>query len=269
MSEATDIPAVPDAAQEPTAQEASDQAAVARYKESLEPSDNPATATPEGYNDDGTPKEELIAGKFKSQEDLVKAYSELEQKLGQPKEEVTPPEAPTDSQHAAQDGFSAAKYEQEFASNGELSEASYKELEKSGFNKGDVDRYIQGQTAYSDAMTSKVYEKAGGQEQYTALVTWAAENADPAVVTEYNEALASMDEGRITRTLEYMTYKMNESIPADTRRLEGDSPSTGLQPFSDKNEWQKAQTNRLYGKDRNYTAMVDKRYLASRKKGIL
>jgi len=118
-------------------------------------------------------------------------------------------------------------------------------------------------------MTSKVYEKAGGQEQYTALITWAAENADPAVVTEYNAALASMDEGRITRNLEYMKYKMNESIPADTRRLEGDSPSTGLQPFSDKNEWQKAQTNRLYGKDRNYTAMVDKRYLTSRKKGIL
>ena len=269
MSEATDIPVVPDATPEPTAQEVSDQAAVARYKASLETEATTTTTTPEGYNDDGTPKEELIAGKFKSQEDLVKAYSELEQKLGQPKEEVTPPEAPADSQHAAQEGFSAAKYEQEFASSGELSEASYKELEKSGFNKGDVDRYIQGQTAYSDAMTSKVYEKAGGQEQYTALITWAADNADPAVVTEYNEALASMDEGRITRNLEYMKYKMNESIPADARRLEGDAPGGGLQPFADKNAWQLAQTNRLYGKDRNYTAMVDKRYLASRKKGIL
>ena len=39
------------------------------------------------YNEDGTEKQELLLGKFKTQEDLVKAYKELESKLGQPKAE--------------------------------------------------------------------------------------------------------------------------------------------------------------------------------------
>jgi hypothetical protein len=42
-----------------------------------------------------------------------------------------------------------------------------------------------------------------------------------------------------------------------------------MQPFADKNQWQLAQQNRLYGKDAKYTNMVDKRFLASRKRGIL
>lgn len=39
---------------------------------------------------------ELIGGKFKSQEDLLEAYKNLEKKLGQPKEEEPPSEAPKD-----------------------------------------------------------------------------------------------------------------------------------------------------------------------------
>ena len=37
----------------------------------------------EGENDDAS----LIGGKFKSQEDLLKAYEQLQQKLGKPEEE--------------------------------------------------------------------------------------------------------------------------------------------------------------------------------------
>jgi len=66
-----------------------------------------------------------------------------------------------------------------------------------------------------------------------------------------------------------MKLKYDTSAPKQTRRLEGDAGASGLQPFADKNEWQKAATNRLYGKDAKYTKMVDSRYLAARKRGIL
>ena len=91
----------------------------------------------------------------------------------------------------------------------------------------------------------------------------------PDIIKDYNEAVDSMDKDRILRTLEYMSLKKGTSAPRETRRLEGNAPSSGVQPFINKNEWQRAMTDRLYGKDAKYTKMVDNRYLAARKKGIL
>ena len=231
---------------------------------------------PEGYNPDGTPIEEMIDGKFKSQEDLLEAYKELEKKLGS-----NEPETPAKQEEAPQeqaeelakatgiDSNTIQEFGKEYNENGSLSEESYKKLEGFGFNKNDVDRYIQGQQAFAGTFTNSVYEVAGGQEEYTALVQWAADNVDSAVITDYNEALANLDQTNATRHLEYMKLKYQQGTPKEARRLEGDSGGTGMQPFTDKNEWQKAATNRLYGKDAKYTQMVDKRYLASRRKGII
>ena len=57
-----------------------EQEAIARYRESQQSQEERESGMPEGYNDDGTPKEEMIGGKFKSQEDLLNAYQELEKK---------------------------------------------------------------------------------------------------------------------------------------------------------------------------------------------
>lgn len=231
---------------------------------------------PEGYNQDGTPIEEMIDGKFKSQEDLLEAYKELEKKLGSNEPETKPSQEEASQEQAEElskatgiDSNTIQEFGKEYNENGSLSEESYKKLEGLGFNKNDVDRYIQGQQAFAGTFTNSVYEVAGGQEEYTSLVQWAADNVDSAVINDYNEALANLDQTNATRHLEYMKLKYQQGTPKEARRLEGDSGGTGMQPFTDKNEWQKAATNRLYGKDAKYTQMVDKRYLASRRKGII
>jgi hypothetical protein len=232
---------------------------------------------PEGYNPDGTPIEEMIDGKFKSQEDLLEAYKELEKKLGAKEPEPKQEEATKEQKEQADelskatgiDSNTIQEFGKEYNENGSLSEESYKKLESFGFSKNDVDRYIQGQQAFAGTFTNSVYEVAGGQEEYSSLVQWAAENVDSAVINDYNKALADLDQANATRHLEYMKLKYQQGAPKEARRLEGDSGGTGMQPFTDKNEWQKAATNRLYGKDAKYTQMVDKRYLASRRKGLI
>lgn len=246
-----------------------DQAAIDRYRESIGEKEKPSVVDTD-YNEDGTPKEELIAGKFKSQEDLLKAYQELEKKLGQPKVETpaTDPE-PSPQAEPADTGFNTSKYEQEFVEKGALSDDSYAELAKKGFTKEQVDAYIKGQTAYADSVRNEVYNSVGGQEEYLAVINWASANLDQSIIGEYNAAVDSLDKDKVLRTLEYMKFKKEQSVPREPRRLEGDSPASGVQPFSNKNEWQRAMTDRLYGKDAKYTKMVDSRYLAARKKGIL
>jgi len=151
-----------------------EQEALARYKESQKTQEEKAQGVPDGYNEDGTEKEDLIAGKFKSQEDLVAAYNELQKKLGQPKEEApqepqqeseetTPTDTPT---------MDVSKYEKEVVDNGSLSDNSYKELEKLGFNKAQVDAYIQGQQSYANSVRDTIYNSVGGQEAYVDVVNW-------------------------------------------------------------------------------------------------
>ena len=249
-----------------------EQAAIDRYRQSQQTSEERNAGMPEGYNEDGTPKEELIAGKFKSQDDLVKAYEELQKKLGQPKEETqAEPEAePQDTETSAdQVNFSTVEYEQEFATNGSLSDKSYADLEAKGFTRTQVDAYIKGQQAYATSLRSEIYNSVGGEESYTQLIRWASENVDPAAIKEYNDAVDAMDQPRIMRSLEYMNLKYGQNQPREARRLEGDSPSGGIQPYANKNDWQRDMTSRLYGKDPKFTNMVDQRYLAARKKGIL
>ena len=249
-----------------------EQAAIDRYRQSQQTSEERNAGMPEGYNEDGTPKEELIAGKFKSQDDLVKAYEELQKKLGQPKEETqAEPEAePQDTETSAdQVNFSTVEYEQEFAANGSLSDKSYADLEAKGFTRAQVDAYIKGQQAYATSLRSEIYNSVGGEESYTQLIRWASENVDPAAIKEYNDAVDAMDQPRIMRSLEYMNLKYGQNQPREARRLEGDSAAGGIQPYANKNDWQRDMTSRLYGKDPKFTNMVDQRYLAARKKGIL
>jgi hypothetical protein len=91
----------------------------------------------------------------------------------------------------------------------------------------------------------------------------------PEIIKEYNDAVDSLDQSKMLRTLEYMKFKMGDAQPSAPRRLEGDAPAGGIQPFTSKVEWQNAQSNRLYGRDAKYTNMVDQRYLASRKRGTI
>ena len=259
---------ITDSQGEPRVLKPEEQEAINRYRESQKSQAEKEAGLPEGYNEDGTETEELIDGKFKSQEDLLKAYKELEKKMSQP-EQPKQEETPTEVVNGQGKTVDVTKFENEFRDNGSLSEGSYKELEKLGFSKRQVDQYIQGQTHYGNMLRSQILESAGGEEAYTELVQWASANMDKNTIEEYNQALADSDVDRIHKNLEYMKLKKGQATPSKPRRIEGDSPAVGLQPFTDKNEWQKAATNRLYGKDPKYTNMVDQRYLVSRKRGIL
>ena len=94
----------------------------------------------------------LIDGKFKSQEDLLKAYKELEKKLHSPNQEETEvvPQATTEAEakevvEAA--GLDFSNLYTEFQTNGALSEASYKALAEKGIPEDVVNAYIEGQAA--------------------------------------------------------------------------------------------------------------------------
>lgn len=129
--------------------------------------------------------------KFQTAEDLAKAYSELEKKMssGQQTLEQTSEELPSKEQIEQQTGLNLNPFYEEFASQGTLTEDSYKKLEAAGLNKELVDSYIAGQQALSNATIQSIYNVAGGEEKYKALTDWAGKTLSEAEQKNFNEIM--------------------------------------------------------------------------------
>lgn len=253
---------------------------------------------PEGFNADGTPVDttSIMGGRFKTQAELENAFRELEAKGGNGENAkvdnvnsnnngtTTNNNSANGSDNSADSGSDngqsdeaipsfnnevLTRFEQEVVDNGSLSEASYQDLARYGFNKSQVDAYIQGQQALATQRINEVYGSVGGVDNYTQLVTWAATNMPADFIAEYNESLTNSNTSKTVQLLEYMNMKAGGSQNTTTNRITGTSTSGvgGTKPFETKAEWQKMAQSPLYGKDAKYTQMVQNRYLASLKSG--
>lgn len=137
--------------------------------------------------------------KFKSAEDMAKAYGELEGKLGGAKPPVATPVAPAidaDGLPVVPSTVSAidmASFEKEFVDTGAVSEASYKSLQDKGLDKATVDQYVQGRMALAAQYEGTAFDVAGNKTEYAKLAGWAANNLQPEAQDVYNKAVRSGD----------------------------------------------------------------------------
>lgn len=289
------------------------QEALDRYKKSTGTSDDDGNDIPEGFNADGTPiveeegstewetkyndleikhilatnehayqtdlgvfdatsiVEDVIANGKLSEEDFAELIE-----TGLTKEQID--EAVADllegrSVDTTQTAFDVNKYHQELASNGNLSDKSYAELEKYGFTKNDVDIYINGQRDIAEAFATSLFSIAGGEQEYTQLIDWASQNMDRETISKYIKAVETNDRTTVKSLVEFVKFKRDGNAGTQEikpQRLNGNSDSYGgVAPFTSKADWYQATSNRLYGKDAKYTKMVENRYLASRKSGSI
>lgn len=293
-------------------QQVVEQQARDRYNKSINPEVNvDPTAVPEGYNPDGTPiEEEVVNWETKYQEleiqhklatnpnlyqtesgvydasDIIEDFKatgvlsdEYRQELlstgltnEQIDEAIAKLSGTKQTEQTQQGTINVRKFEEEYATTGKLSEASYKELAKLGFSKRDVDIYAQGQMEIARNFANTLYTKVGGEQAYTELVQWSASNLDRATIERYNEAVKHNDREAILSLVEYAKFKKDSTTSQGNKpvRMNGDAVATGsFAPFKDKSDWQRAMTNPNYGKDLKYTNMVDNRYLTSKRQGII
>jgi hypothetical protein len=148
--------------------------------------------------------------KFKSPEDLAKAYQELEKKLGSaPKTPDPAPandpakegEAPkeTDAREAAKSaGLDYDTLSSKFAEKGTLEDGDYAALEKAGIPRGYVDQYIEGVRALAENRRLTVFNEVGGKANYEAAIEWAKVNMTQAEISAYNENIDSGDLAKMT-----------------------------------------------------------------------
>jgi hypothetical protein len=229
---------------------------------------------------------QLIGGKFKSQEDLLRAYKELESKLGKKDqgegeeglEEPTEAsdEAPDEDTQEEEEKPSEAlalmqRLSKEYEGSSQLKEEDIEELAKLD-SKELIKSYIQfyqsqaqqAQAAQVSAQQEQEIKKiAGGEEAYSEMVTWAAKNLDQTEIDAFNSVTQSGNAAAIKFAVEALAnrYKNNEGYEAPL--VTGRKADSGIKPYRSQAELARDIANPMYSSDPAFRADVEERLARS------
>ncbi len=220
----------------------------------------------------------LIAGKFKSQDDLLKAYKELEAKLGKdaPEEGEEPseeePEATEEEpveEEATPEVFNTAA--SQYAEKGELTPEVIEELSKMD-PKDLITQYMDFYTKTSKEVQQKtvdaeaersILDSVGGQESYQQMVTWASENLDPAEVASYNEVTNSGNLPAIKFAVEALANRYKAAEGYEAPLVTGKKAQAEEKGFRSHAELSRAIADPRYNTDPAYRNDVEARLARS------
>lgn len=204
--------------------------------------------------------------KFKSAEDLAKAYAELEGKQSQSKPVV----ADDATQRAAEDKAKAAGVDMstltdEFQKAGKLSDETYAALAAKGFDKAAVDTYIAGAQARADAYDQVAFKAAGGsKEELSKITLWAQANMKPDEIAAYNKAVTSGDADFMGLAVGNLKARYDAANGSDPAKLEvPNGGSAGAGGFASVGEMKAAMRDPRYRTDAAYRAGVEAKVKAA------
>jgi len=188
----------------------------------------PAPAAPPTLPSDAPPAGEstLLAGKYKTVEELVKGYKNLESKLGAPPPAPAAPAPagtpapagvvpPIDAAAAVkQAGLDFEALNAEYAANQTITDESYAKLEKAGIKRDIVDAYIEGQKALTERTQQGIYSTIGGEENYKGMIQWAAQNLDEGAKAAFNASVAgTVEQAKLAVAGLYSQFVAAEGAP--------------------------------------------------------
>lgn len=201
-----------------------------------------------GENTPSPEEEVLLAGKYKTEDELQKGVIELLQKqnegktleeiyksfesnMGKPPEESPPEGTPSSTEEdtpSPDEAVNLDEFAQEYLEKGELSEDSYAKLQEKGFSKDIVDAYIAGQEALREKQSQTVFQSVGGEENYNAMIQWAATNLTQDQIEAYNQAVGSGDAAQVSFAVEGLFARYSRATPAPPKKIIQGSSSTNL-----------------------------------------
>ncbi|MHA2351127.1 MAG: capsid assembly protein [Candidatus Thorarchaeota archaeon] len=252
-------------------------------KQSMQINVNPTDPNANPAVDPAT--QNLIAGKYKSQEDfdkaileafkkkhgdnLVDGYNSLQgdlspnaenQAVAQTDNTQTPDNTPDPIDPTIQtpEDLNAGPVDltphmddfvSEFTNDGQLSTDSYGILEKAGYDKTMVDTYMTGVMAQRDSLFGRV----GGQDQFFQLTEWAGKGGlTKAEVQQFNDDIGSNDLGRMANAIDNLSVKFrNAGMQTAPNRMQPTNinQTPGVQGYTHIDQLKKDQADPRYKTD--------------------
>ena len=218
---------------------------------------------------------ELIGGKFKNQEELLKAYQELEKQRSQDSSDDGADEtteegeevAETDQQTEETASPLLTKASEEYAKDGQLSEESIAELSKMD-SKDLISAYLDYYTKTQQAtdiqqnQVAEIKNIAGGDNEYQEMVEWAGQNLDQVEVDAFNNVTNSGNYEAIRFAVEAMANRYRAAEGYEAQMVSGKSTST-VKPYRSQAELARDIADPRYGTDPAFRQDIEDRLTRS------
>ena len=255
----------------------------------LSPENEEMLAAMAGEND----KEgELLAGKYKSVEDLERAYKELQTKLS--RGESVAPESEDNDDADDDDGESESEDKPEgnarelygdliggkleeaqinfqdmnvrWQQTGTLEAGDYEQLAEAGFNRDMVDAYLSGlqykqaqDTALSVKEVASIKESLGGEAEYSKMIEWAASNLSADEVEGFNQIINTQPMAAVKMAITGLHARYSAVEGREPKLIGGRAPKGSTDKFESTAQLVAAMSDPKYSTDPAYQRKVQEK----------
>jgi hypothetical protein len=176
--------------------------------------------------------EDLILGKYKSQDDLVEAYKNLQRE------------------------------------NARLRDGDVDEEPEAGYESDDDDDDDDEDDSSitpeeASRILDSVHKQTGGQDKLQALLGWASQNLDESRINAFNSSLDTGDESTILAQVKGIQYDYMMATGYEPKLTGGRAPTNDVRGFESEAQVIAAMQDPRYGNDPAYIKEVEKRIAVS------
>jgi len=195
---------------------------------------------------------QMLAGKFESAEDLEKAYLELQKKMGQGEQEAEP--APEEEVQESDPDY-LAQAMTEYQETGKLSDEIKKQLDELDYE--DMFAAMQSQAPQdtpdlSEEEMNAIRNYVGGEQQYGALMDWAAQTLDRNYVEAFDDLVQNGSARAIQLAVRGLMAEYENHNGYEGRMLTGKAASETPDVFRSQAEVVQAMSDPRYDSDPAY-----------------
>jgi len=215
-------------------------------------------------------QQDMLAGKFRDAEELEKAYMELQQKLGQPRDdeatsepkEEEESEVPKQDEELTEAQTLIGEASKEFYANDGTISAEMMDKLGSMDAKDLVQTYMEMQALndaaptevpdLSDREVMEIQSMAGGSDEYAQMTSWAGENLPPEDVQAFDSLIATGQMGAIRLAVAGLRSLYSEKVGYEGRMLSGKAATESVDAFRSQAEVVRAMQDPRYENDPAY-----------------
>jgi len=219
----------------------------------------------------------LIDGKFKSQDDLLKAYKELQSKLGksdpeeEEEDEEEAPEAPTEESEEASPVDKRVKLFTDISTrlgadgsvNDEDKEAltsmDSADLVEAYFKYAAQQKGVAQQTAATQREMKSIRDSVGGDEAYGEMIQWAGSNLSEAEVDQFNAVVGTNNPAAIKYAVESLSNRWKGAEGYEAPLVTGKKAPSKSKAFRSQAELARAISDPRYQTDPAYRMDVEEK----------
>ena len=238
--------------------------------------------------------DELLAGKYKSVQDLEKAYKELQTKLSRGESVAPEPEddsSADDSEAESEDeeddkpagdarelygDLIGGKLEEaqinfqdmnvRWQQTGALEPGDYDQLAEAGFNRDMVDAYLSGlqykqtqDTALSVKEVASIKESLGGEGEYSKMIEWAAANLSADEVEGFNQIINTQPMAAVKMAITGLHARYSAVEGREPKLIGGRAPKGSTDKFESTAQLVAAMSDPKYSTDPAYQRKVQEK----------